>query len=104
MTIVSGPRRPNSYAEGMEISKAFGAILRRNREEKGLSQEELALNCGLDRTFISLLERGLRQPSLSTVFNVAEQLGVSANELVRQVERYQKRGSRKMPRLPSSRL
>ena len=89
----------------MEISKAFGAILRRNRENKGLSQEELALNCGLDRTFISLLERGLRQPSLSTVFTVAGELGLSANELVRQVERYQKRGSRKtLPRMPSSRL
>jgi len=89
----------------MEISSAFGAILRRNREEKGLSQEELAHNCGLDRTFISLLERGLRQPSLSTVFNVAEELGLSPADLVRQVERYKKRGSRKaLPRLPSSRV
>lgn len=89
----------------MEISKAFGAILRRNREEKGYSQEELALNCGLDRTFISLLERGLRQPSISTVFNLAAQLGLSANEFVRQVERYQKRSSRRaLPRLPSSRV
>lgn len=89
----------------MELSSAFGAILRRNREEKGLSQEELAHNCGLDRTFISLLERGLRQPSLSTVFNVAGELGLSACDLVRQVERYQKRGSRKtLPRLPSNRL
>jgi transcriptional regulator with XRE-family HTH domain len=89
----------------MEISKAFGAILRRNREERELSQERLAHNCGLDRTFISLLERGLRQPSLSTVFVVAKELNISANELVRQVERYQKRGSRKtLPRLPSSRV
>jgi transcriptional regulator with XRE-family HTH domain len=89
----------------MEISKAFGAILRRNREEQGLSQEQLAYNCELDRTFISLLERGLRQPSLSTVFVVAKELKLSANELVRQVERFQKRGSRKsVPRLPSSRL
>ena len=54
----------------MEISKAFGAILRRNREEKGMSQEQLALDCGLDRTFISLLERGLRQPPNVVTFGV----------------------------------
>ena len=88
----------------MEIAEAFGIVLRRNREKIGLSQEELALNCGLDRTFISLLERGLRQPSLATVFNVADQLDLSGSELVRQVERTKKRGGRRtLPRLPSSR-
>lgn len=79
----------------MEPSGAFGVILRRNREEKGFSQEKLAHNCGLDRTFISLLERGLRQPSLATVFNVADELGLTAAELVGQVERYKKRSLRR---------
>ena len=89
----------------MEISKAFGAILRRSREEKDLSQDALARSCGLDRTFISLLERGLRQPSLATVFKVADELGLSAAELVRQVESYQKRGTRKsLLRVPSARV
>jgi transcriptional regulator with XRE-family HTH domain len=89
----------------MEIAEAFGVVLRRNREKLGLSQEELALNCGLDRTFISLLERGLRQPSLATVFNVAAELKLSSNELVRQVERAMKKGGKKtLPRLPSSRV
>lgn len=89
----------------MEIAEAFGIVLRRNREKLGLSQEELALNCSLDRTFISLLERGLRQPSLATVFNVAEQLNMTSSELVRQVERTQKKGGkRSLPRLPSSRV
>lgn len=89
----------------MEISKAFGAILRRKREEKELSQEELAHICGLDRTFISLLERGLRQPSLSTVFTIADNLEVPAFELVKEVERLKKRGTRRpAARLPSSRL
>ena len=88
----------------MEIAEAFGIVLRRSRENMGLSQEELALNCSLDRTFISLLERGLRQPSLATVFNLAEQLEMTSNELVRQVERTRKKGGRKtLPRLPSSR-
>ncbi|RYZ72073.1 MAG: XRE family transcriptional regulator [Proteobacteria bacterium] len=88
----------------MEIAEAFGIVLRRNREKMGLSQEELALNCSLDRTFISLLERGLRQPSLATVFNIGEQLKITSSELVRQVERTRKKGGRKtLPRLPSSR-
>ncbi len=88
----------------MELSEAFGATLRRIREKNELSQEELAHKCDLDRTFISLLERGLRQPSLSTVFKVAAHLGISAQELVRQVERYQKRGARKnVPRPAPSR-
>ena len=88
----------------MEIAEAFGIVLRRNREKMGLSQEELALNCSLDRTFISLLERGLRQPSLATVFNIGEQLKMTSSELVRQVERARKKGGRKtLPRLPSSR-
>ena len=88
----------------MELSEAFGATLRRIREEKEMSQEELAHVCDLDRTFISLLERGLRQPSLSTVFKVAAHLGLPAHELVQQVERHQKRGSRKnLPRSTTSR-
>lgn len=79
----------------MEIAEAFGTVLRRYRERSGLTQEELALNCGLDRTFISLLERGLRQPSLATVFNIADQLKITAAELVREVERAKKRGARR---------
>lgn len=53
----------------------------------GLSQEKLALECGLDRTYISLLERGLRQPTLSTVFVVAQVLNVQPSVVVREIER-----------------
>ena len=52
----------------------------------GLSQEALALECGLDRTYISLLERGLRQPTLSTVFALAQVLNVQPSVVVREVE------------------
>lgn len=67
--------------------EAFGAVLRQLRTEKGLSQERLALDGGLDRTFISLLERGLRQPSLTTLLQLSNVLGVKASEIIAEVEK-----------------
>lgn len=67
--------------------EAFGVILRELRTDKGLSQERLALDSGLDRTFISLLERGLRQPSLTTLLQLAKILGVTASEIISKVEK-----------------
>lgn len=73
----------------MEPEIAFGKVLQDCRRAKGLSQERLAAESRLDRTFISLLERGQRQPSLSTLLRLAAALGVSASELVRKVENLQ---------------
>lgn len=67
--------------------KAFGLVLRQFRTAKGLSQEGLAHESNLDRTFISLLERGLRQPSLTTLINISKVLGVSASEVIAAVEK-----------------
>ncbi len=64
------------------IALAFGQVLRDARTEAGVSQEALALSCEIDRTYISLLERGLRQPTLSTLFSISDQLGVTAETLV----------------------
>jgi transcriptional regulator with XRE-family HTH domain len=72
----------------MDISQAFGEALRKLRKDQGLSQEELAHNCDLDRTFISLLERGGRQPSLTTVFALAKELNTTASRFVAQVEKF----------------
>jgi transcriptional regulator with XRE-family HTH domain len=69
----------------MTTEQAFGVVLKRLRAEKQISQEALALESGLDRTFISLLERGRRQPSLSTIFQISNPLGVEAHELVKVV-------------------
>lgn len=70
----------------MGVGAIFGQVIRNMRKERGLSQEALALQCGLDRTFISLLERGLRQPSLSTILVLAFCLQISPGLLVSQVE------------------
>ena len=68
------------------LQESFGAVLRQLRVEKGLSQEELALEAGLDRTFVSMLERGLRQPTLSSLFAVATALRIPASRIVRLTE------------------
>ena len=65
-----------------EATAQFAANLRLTRSRAGLSQERLASVCRLHRTEISLLERGERDPRLSTVFRLAEALGVAATSLL----------------------
>ncbi len=69
----------------MKPEDAFGKTLKELRAKKKISQEALAHECSLDRTFISLLERGLRQPSLSTILKIAEALKVSPVEIMKKV-------------------
>lgn len=71
----------------LKIEEAFGKVLKDMRLEKSMSQEELAYLSGLDRTFISMLERGIRQPSLTTFFDLSSALEVQPNQLINQVEK-----------------
>jgi transcriptional regulator with XRE-family HTH domain len=64
------------------VSVAFGRVLRDCRNQAGVTQEELAALADVDRTFVSLLERGLRQPTLETLFRLASALGVAPATLV----------------------
>ncbi|NEX16536.1 MAG: XRE family transcriptional regulator [Halochromatium sp.] len=66
----------------MQPEQAFGIVLRDLRRTRSLSQETLALECELDRTFISLMERGLRQPSLTTILQLSGPLGIAPDELI----------------------
>jgi transcriptional regulator with XRE-family HTH domain len=70
----------------MALEAKFGKVLKELRLKKGLTQEELATDCNLDRTYISLLERGERQPTISTLFKIADALGVSASSIIKQLE------------------
>lgn len=65
-----------------KVAIAFGRMLREVRKQKGLSQEELAGEAEFDRTYPSLLERGLRTPTLTVIFQLAKVLGISAATLV----------------------
>ncbi len=73
----------------MEVSVAFGRVIRRLRQERGLPQEKVAELADLQRKYISLLERADYQPKLSTVFKLAEALGCRPSELVALVEEEQ---------------
>lgn len=74
----------------MKIEEAFGAVLKGYRTRLELSQEELALRSELDRTFISLLERGKRKPTINTIFSLSKELGVSPHKLIKDVEDFLK--------------
>lgn len=60
-----------------EIPHHFGVALQKARQEAGLSQEALAELAGLDRSYISLLEQGKRQPSIRVLFQISDAMGVA---------------------------
>ncbi|WP_333820810.1 helix-turn-helix domain-containing protein [Ohtaekwangia sp.] len=68
------------------IEVKFGIVLKELRNKKGLTQEDLAIQSDLDRTYISLLERGLRQPTISTLFKIAEVLEVTPSSIIKKLE------------------
>ncbi|MBC2682700.1 helix-turn-helix transcriptional regulator [Bacillus toyonensis] len=51
-----------------------------------MSQEKLSFNSGLDRTYISLLERGKRKPTINTVFALANALNIKPSQLIEELE------------------
>lgn len=58
--------------------EAFGQAIRELRRERGVTQEDLAHACGLDRSYMGGIERGERNPSLKNILRIADGLGVSA--------------------------
>lgn len=68
------------------LQKQFGNLIRKRREAAGLSQEVLADKAGLHRTYISLLERGLRMPSILVLKQLASALNTTMTSLVAELE------------------
>ena len=64
----------------------LGEVLRNAREVAGLTQEKLAFEAELDRTYISQLERDLKSPTLETLFRICDALDVNASDLIAAVE------------------
>ena len=77
--------RPNSL-NGDSLEILFGKVLQRLRKDKGFSQEELGFESGYHRTYISLLERGKKSPSLKTIFQLANALDVEPSDLIERVQ------------------
>lgn len=69
-----------------EKLQILGAIVRKRRTEQGISQESLANLAGLHRTYISMLERGIRNPSLTVILQLAEALNTRASTLIADLE------------------
>lgn len=65
----------------------FGVALRRLRRAAGLTQEQLGLESGVQRNFISLIENGQNQPTINTISRLARALGIKASQLVAEAER-----------------
>jgi transcriptional regulator with XRE-family HTH domain len=69
------------------INLAFGRTLRKLRKARKLSQEKLAYEASLDRTYISLLELGRSSPTLESMAALAQALSVSLSELAAETEK-----------------
>jgi transcriptional regulator with XRE-family HTH domain len=65
-----------------DILESFGKRVRERRKALGLSQEAFAVKCGLDRTYVSGIERGKRNVALRNIEAVAKALGISIAELM----------------------
>lgn len=72
----------------MSTMEAFGQGVRERRQELGLSQEELGYRCGLDRTYVSGIERGVRNPTLKVLWRLADGLDTQASDLLRSAESF----------------
>ena len=67
-------------------SVALGAAVRERRKKLGLSQESLANEAGLDRTYVGGVERGERNPTLKVLWKLAEALQIPPSALVKRTE------------------
>lgn len=71
------------------LQTAFATVIKRLRESRAMTQEDLAFESGVGRVSIAMMETGRRIPTLPTVFRLADALGVEPDEVVRLVVREQ---------------
>ncbi len=76
----------NQYAKDMKTSvdqvyKELGKRIVKARNAKGMSQEKLAADSGIDRSHMGFIEQGRRKPTLSTLFKIAKSLGMTLEQL-----------------------
>ena len=76
----------------MDVQRRVGLNLKKFRKERGLSQEELAFESGLHRTYISGVERGIRNPTVLVLEEIATALKVPSAKLLEEIS------SKKRPR------
>jgi transcriptional regulator with XRE-family HTH domain len=74
--------KKKDYGQDREILKNIGIRVRRARFRKQLSQEALADQSGLDRTYVGAVERGERNITILSLLKIARALGTKANSLI----------------------
>ena len=72
------------------VRPMIGDEIRKAREAAGLTQEQLAFEAQLHRTYISILERNLKSPTLDVLFRIANAVGIPASSLVMRTENAEK--------------
>ena len=65
-----------------DILEKFGQKIQKVRKEAGISQEQLAAKLAMHRTYIGMIERGERNPTIRTLYKIAKALGVKSSELL----------------------
>lgn len=71
-----------------KLQKAFGRAVKLYRTTSGLSQEALGYSSSTDRTYVSGIERGVRNPTIRTIWRLAEALDTKPSELIVATERF----------------
>lgn len=74
----------------MELQRKFGEVVKELRLEKNLSQESLALESGIDRTYISDIEKGERNVSLQIISQLLQALQISLSDFFKKIETHGK--------------
>ena len=74
----------------MKIKQEFGLVIKELRLQKGISQERLALDAGIDRTYIGHIEKGVRNVSIEIIEKLAEYFQIPISEIFKRIEENEK--------------
>lgn len=66
----------------IELSVAIGQLIRKQRTQQSITQESLALQCGIDRSYMGRIERGEVNITVEKLYEIASVLGISPKELL----------------------
>lgn len=72
------------------LNELFGKVIKQLRQERGMSQQELADYAEIDRSYISDMERGRYNPTLLTVYKLADILKVLPHEIIHRIDKLQR--------------
>ena len=94
--VLLAQQRSRHIQPAFGAEKSFGQALRELHHQRKLAREQLGFDTGFDRTYISLLERGIQSPTIRTVVRLAAVLKVSPSEMIRRMEMFLTRGRRQV--------